>query len=234
MNKTLLLATLGMLALLVVPAADAQITKSQLVLSMEAPQAPLTHDAEIASVPGITTFTGDIGQYQHTTGIPITYSVTKAPEWATVTVVPASDVIPLPAAPGLGLSFTVSRPFTVTIILDPEYEGRDISQVEITVTQGAVTGGMPASAKNAIPIMADASPVEPCPEHAVTQEQLSVWAVEAADAYNEYQAAAQEEDPEVTTQSAGASPVPLPWVAVGGFALVGAAVGLVLRKRLAR
>ena len=136
----------------VLPTAQAQ-SKSQLTITMNAPtesvkplQTPLTFS-------GSTSFTGDPGQFSNIVGIPITYTVSKSPAWASVVVSPASDVIPVPTTPGA--TITATRPFQVIVTATEQAPAFTADQIEITVNQAATTGMTGASAKNAVPVTAD-------------------------------------------------------------------------------
>lgn len=234
----IVVASLALVAFLPAP-AEAQVFQSMVTITMNAPEGPLTNATSVLTFSGATMYTGDVGTYARMSGIPITYTVTKAPAWATVVVSPASDVIPAPAAPS-GLTYTAARSFQVTVVVDPMFVGQAIDQVEVTVTTGASTLGMPATSKTSVPVMADVGE-EPC--EVADHQALFDAAVEAANAYNAEQADTFDEtadvgssrpssaDPELITQDTGSKPVALPWIAVAGFALVGAGVGLVLRRR---
>jgi hypothetical protein len=227
-----LAAALAFAAFLPAP-AEAQ-SQSQLTIAMNAPAEVFNADTTVVSFSGITTYTGDPLQYTQLNGIPISYEVTKSPAWLSVTVSPASDVIPV-GTPS-GVTITAARVFVVTAILDPDFEGEDVDQIEVTVMQPASTLVSGASAKNAVPVVADVTAEEPCPEGA--HADLLTLAGEAADAYNAEQAQMRDEETtdgssdEVSVQDTAVKPLSLPWLAVGGFALVGAGVGLVLRRRL--
>lgn len=135
------------------PTAEAQGSQSSLVITMNAPtesvkplQAPLAFS-------GTTTFTGDPGQMQNFIGVPISYTVTKQPAWATVVVSPASDVVQL-SQPGATGTVSGTRPFQVIVTASDQAPAFQADQIEITVTQGRVTAGTPAVSKNAVPITA--------------------------------------------------------------------------------
>lgn len=236
--RPLLLAAMLAIALVLLPLASAQFgQRSQLTLSMSVPTQAITEAGAPLSFSGTVTFVGDATYYTQTNGIPISYVVTKQPAWATVIVSPATDVIPLPSTP-TSVNVYGSRPFQVTVVLDPaqadqpDFPRRLTDQIEVTATAGWTMFSGAASGKSAVPLVVSLPDVEPC--HEVDTQALLT---EAVDAYNAYQAQQEASSPstepsDVTVQSTGASPVPLPYAAVGGFALVGAGIGLVLQRRL--
>lgn len=151
LSYLLVAAFLATALVALVPTAQAQ-QSATIVVSMSAPsdavkplQGPLTFS-------GTTTFTGDTGAYTSIIGVPITYTVTKQPAWATVLVSPATDVIPVPSTPNP--TFTGSRPFTVIVTASEQAPAFTADQIEITATSGAGAGGKSTSGKNAVPIVA--------------------------------------------------------------------------------
>lgn len=231
--KALLLAT-ALLCLLVVVPAPAQAQQSgSVTVMLSAPTEALQQGSAPAVIPGVVTFTADITAALSPSGIPVTYTITKQPAWATVIVSPSTDMFPAPSAP-TGLSYAASRSILITVSVAHAPTADTTDVIELTATTGAAILGKSFVGIGAAPIAFDA-PDEPCPEHAVTQEQLAVWAAEATEAYNEYQASnADEPADELTVQNASASPISLPVMAIAGFALVGAGVGLLLKRRLHR
>lgn len=214
------------------PAATAQ-SRSHLTMIIEIPQAPITKAAAPLALQGETHFTGDLLQYQHTNGIPIAYTVTKLPPWASVVVSPATDVIPSPGTPS-GPSFSAARTFTVVVTLDPafaqdpEFPRRIATDVEITVTQGATMLGAPASGKVSFPLQVNLPEPEPC--HVDEGALLA----EAVATYNAHQAAQPAPADEMTVQNADVTRLPGSALALATFGLVGAAVGFVAQRRLRR
>lgn len=214
-------------SILAVPLAQAQFNTS-LVLSAAPPEAPLLAGGRL-SYGGTATFTADVLVFGNTQGVPVTYTVTQAPEWATVVVSPQSDVFPVMLQPTLAQS--ASRPFTVLVDGAPVGPDGALGLIEVTATATpTMPGGKAATAKVAVPIRFDAGDA-PCPEHDDVQAAFAI-----IDASMPTPDAAQEdaeasEDGTTTVQSGSATPLALPAAAVLGFAAVGAGVGLVLRRR---
>lgn len=230
--KAILATTAALLAiLLLIPGAQAQ-QSAALVVALGVPEEALGEGAETITFVGRVTLTVDYTAILSPTGIPVTYTVTKQPEWASVIVSPSSDVFPAPTAPSGGMAYQAERAITITVTLAHEVTEDMRDEVEITASTTPAMLGKSATGKGST-LVAVVAPEEACPEHAgLTPAQMAL-AADAVDAYNEYQAAKEDDaSDEVTTQSAGASPVPLAGVALGGFALAGAIVGLVLRRRL--
>lgn len=232
--RTLLVGATLLTLLVLLPApAQAQQTGS-LVLHITPSDAPLREDGTLV-LSGFATLTVDTTAVLAFSGIPVMYTIETHPAWASAIVSPSTDVFPAPmagAAPGL--SYTVTRSFTISVSAAtlPMEDVTDILRMGAETTPHAM--GRPVYGSGEALLTYDA-PDEPCPEHAVTQEQLATWAAQAADAYNEQQASGTQQAPEeVTVQDAGASPIPLPWAAVGGCAILGAGIGLAMRRRLAR
>lgn len=229
-----LLVTLALLSLLTfLPSPAAAQQQGSITVQLEAPEAPLTGEVESLTFRGIVTLTTDATAYASLTGIPVQYTVTMQPEWATIIVSPASDVFSLPA-PGIGAAITMSKAVTITVTLhhDPGEDVNDLVEISAVTSPGGPLGTSFAG-KGTTPIAYDAPDAEPCPEHAaLSNVDWASVAVEAADAYNEQQAAKQGSGDEVSVQTGGSSTLPMPWIVVGGFALIGAGVGLVLRRRL--
>lgn len=133
------------------PTAQAQQSAS-IVVAMNAPSDPVKPLQGPLTFSGSVTFQGDTGGYTNVIGVPITYTVTKQPAWATVLVSPATDVIPVPTTPGP--TFSGSRPFTVIVTASENAPAFTADQVEITATTTPGAGGKAASGKNAVPIVA--------------------------------------------------------------------------------
>lgn len=217
-----LLATLAAL-----PHASAQQTGA-VTVHLQAPTEAVREDGSI-SFSGTVTFVSDYTAVTSLMGVPVQYMVTAAPEWASVVVSPASDVFPLPAA-GASPSYVATRTFTITVAAGQELPSDVTSLVQITATTTPGLLGKSFSGRGETLVHYDAPEHEDCPE-GYTTEEVAAMAAEAADAYNAYQRDQSSSD-DVTVQNAAASRLSVPWAAVAGFALVGAAVGLVLRRRL--
>lgn len=229
-----LIAALAMLLLLTfLPAPASAQQQGAVTVQLNVPETPLADDLTRITFAGIVTFTTDVTASASTTGIPVSYTVTKQPEWASVIISPATDVFSFGMPTGLSMTATKTVTIVVSLAKDP---GEDLNGViEITAETSPGPFGASFTGKGSTPIAYDAPEEEPCAEgHLVTNADWEAMAVEAADAYNEYQASKAEEDggDEVSVQTGGASTLPMPWLIVGGFALIGAGVGLVLRRRL--
>lgn len=228
----LALAALAIVASLPAPAAAQQ--QGSLVLMLQLPEG-LTPDATVSFL-GTATLTVDYTAALAMTGIPVTYAVAEAPEWASVTIQPASDVFPPPSAAGPpGFAYTVTRTFQVVVsVADGPAEDAVAALLIDAWTTPSTVFGNSFYGSGATQVSFDA-PDEPeeC-DHGLTDAQLAALKAEAVEAYNAMEAAQREDEAsgEVTTQSTGASPVTMSGLAVGGFALVGAGVGLLLRRRL--
>lgn len=239
-SLALVLASLALLSVLPAP-AQAQLSAS-VVITLEAPTEALTADSTL-TIPGTVAYTADFTAWAGVFEIPVTYYVEDAPAWATVIISPANDVFPAPGAPMAGFSYTVVRMISVTVTAGEAPPGDASDSISIMAIAHPHMGGQAASGVGAVPVRYDAAD-EPC--HELTDEEMLAMAREAA---NEYvaknggtgvgseapnAAPAQGGSDELHVQTRDASPLSLPWIAVAGFALVGAGVGLVLRRRLGR
>lgn len=237
--RTLVLVATTLALLTLVPApAQAQLS-SQVTMTLTAPTEPLKADGTLTFT-GAVTYTADYTAMLALTGIPVQYAVSEKPEWATVIVSPANDVFPAPVGPSSGLAYSVTRMITVTVTLARALEEDASGAIVITATTSPAPLGQAAMGQGAVPILYDA-PDKECQGPA--NAQLLEMAREAANEYAEKggnvdvpTAAPATEAPaeELRVQSGGASPLALPWIAVAGFAIVGAGVGLLLKKRLGR
>ena len=229
-----LLATLAALALLAFLPAPASAQQSG-VLTVVLEPTPHVFSPDLTQIvlSGMATLTVDATAYANPMGIPVQYSVTDVPPWASVLVSPASDVFTLPMTPGPTASVTMTRVFTVTITAPEDLTEDSVDLVEIAAQTEAQLLSTGFTGYGSTAVTYDAPELEPCPDHLAASGDWDALAVEAAEAYNAHQAAqARDGDgEEVSVQTGGASTLPLPWVVVGGFALIGAGVGLVLRRR---
>lgn len=226
--RPLLLVALAGLAL-GAPLAGAQQNAS-LTIHLQVPDEPVPRGAALHTT-GIVTLTTDWTAFVSSpNGVPVTYSVTKAPAWASVVVSPATDVFPAPSHPPIGVAYSTQRQITITIAGAEQTTEPELGTIEIGATTSAGALGRSATALGSM--IVKLAPVEeptPCPEHeALASQDAAATAPEPA-----IQASASpEEGGEVTVQQAGASPVSTPWLVVGAFGLVGAGVGIVVRQRL--
>ncbi|HWH08936.1 MAG TPA: hypothetical protein VNX21_07030 [Candidatus Thermoplasmatota archaeon] len=220
------LALLLLAAVLAAPLARAQASTS-LVLAAVPPEAPLAAGDRL-TFGGMATFTADALVYGNTQGVPVTYTVTNAPEWATVVVSPQTDVFPVMV--GAAPSYTASRAFTILVDGAPTGPDGALGLIEIAATATpTMMAGKPATAKVAVPIRFDAGD-EPCPGHPEVQTALAILRPDAP-APAEAQEPPAQDDGTTTVQSSRATPVALPAAAVLGFGAAGAGVGLLLRRR---
>lgn len=214
MNRLLLF--LGFVGLaLATPLAAAQ-SGSTVSLTLSPVVEYLTHEAASYTPGSITFSTSMVSAATNTNGWTVIYTVAKQPAWAIVTVSPSTDI--LHSFLSLSPTMVVTKSFTIGIEVDPNYFGEAIDQVEIvaTVVPSAAVAGQIVSAKSSLSV------------HALTDDAHCEDAATATVAA----APADEEAPEtVTIQSAAPPTSPVPYVAIGGFAAVGAGVGLLLRRR---
>lgn len=230
--RTLLLvfSALAIVALLPGPAAAQQ--QGAMTISLVTPEtlAP----GSVVTFNGLATITVDITGMTATNGIPVTYSIAQIPAWATAVISPQSDVFPTPMGFPAGASYTVTKPFIVTIIANegPAFDTTDILQLAATTSPGPF--GQSIHGKGAVAVSYDA-PDEPgdCLEHGLTDAQIAALSSTAVKAWNDHEDAKANEDAdgEVTVQNVGASPIPIAGAAVGGFAVLGAGVGLLMRRK---
>lgn len=225
-----LLATLAVLTLLTFLAAPAAAqSQGSVTVMLGAVDEAFTEEGQTLTFTGIVTLVADVTAHASTTGIPVQYTITKSPAWTSVVVSPASDVFTFGTPTGVSVQST--KTFTVTVTLGEAPADDVADQIEITAQTSAAPLGSSFTGKGSTPIVYDA-PEEPCPGHdIVTNADWASLAVEAADAYNEHQAAQQGEAEEVSVQTGGASAISTPWVVAAGFAIIGAGVGLLLRRR---
>lgn len=209
--RTIFVLTL-LAALLVVPAAQAQFVNAAMTLEATAPESVFGPDAEQQTAPAQAKYVADLTAYTNLVGVPVTFTVTEAPEWLAVTPSPATAVF---TSSTPSQAFFSMVPFKVIMTLDPAFEGEAIGEVEITAATMVQSPQKPAIATMKIPVQAIVPTEEACDEtHALLAAEEP----------------ATEEPQTVTVQNAGVQTLASP-AALGGFALVGAGVGLVLRKR---
>lgn len=226
-TSLLLLAFAGLALAGLAPTAQAQMPGPQynIVLSLTPPGEPLQDDHHQLVMRGRVDFVGDPTMALNTEGVPIQYTITKAPAWLTVVVSPATDVIPL----AFGSPVTGSRTFTVTAQATGMLDASVVDIVEITVTASPTSPlSQPKSASQGVPVQfyVHHEDEDDCDDHAA--------ATATADAKPASEEATAPQDPghePLTIQSGGVTPMGT-WYAVGGFVLVGAGVGLLLRRRL--
>lgn len=215
-------------SLLSVPLAQAQFS-SALMLAVAPPEEAVLA-GERLTFGGTATFTADVLVIGNVQGVPVTYTVSNSPEWATVVVSPQADVFPV-SAPGMGLSQMVSRSFSIIVDAAPTGPDGAIGTIEITATaQPTMPMGKPATAKVSTPVRFDAGD-EPCPEHEAIQTAYAFIEPDLAPPQDASPDSEAQDDGTTTVQSTTTTPIALPAAAVLGFGAVGAGVGLFLRKR---
>jgi hypothetical protein len=193
-----------------------------IVISLAPPTDALSAEKTKVEFAGKVTYVGDPTSMLNLHGVPVQYKITQAPAWAAVTVSPGSDVIQLTTQ---GTTTTGSAHFTVTVFAGADaVPSSEVGIIEITATvipSAPLTP--PKSASGQAPVQFYVPPHEDgCEEHATV-----------AALFAEAPAAAPKEESgdDLHVQTAGVAPAGT-WYAVGGFALVGAGVGLMLRRRL--
>lgn len=214
MNRLLLFVGIVGLAL-TTPLAAAQ-SGSTAALVLSPPMEYLTHETASWTAGTITYSTSMASAALNTNGWTVVYTVAKQPEWAIVTISPSSDILHSFISPSP--TMVISKTFNIGIEVDPNYFGEAIDQIEIiaTVIPSAAATQQIVSTKSSMSV------------HALTDEDHCENAATAAIA----PAPVKEEAPEtVTIQSASPATSPVPYVAIGGFAAVGAGIGLLLRRR---
>lgn len=229
----LVVATLALLAFLPAPA---QAQGSSAVIVQIEPAEEALVDGSTITLHAVVTYVADYLSLLNVNGVPVDYAVTRAPPWAAVTVTPASDIFPPPAGAPVGASYSMSRAIIITVSATGDFAEDLTDVIELTATTHP-TAPLTASAtgKGQAQVRYLGAENEPCPEHpGMTHEEMAAMAVDAANAYNAQQREEQTgSSDDVTVQNASAAPVSMPWVLVGGFALVGAGIGLVLRRKYA-
>lgn len=214
-----LLASLALLA----PLADAQ-QQSTLTLQLYALDKALDGDTT-ATTSAAVTYVADATVLLNTAGIPVAHQVTKAPAWATVTVSPSHDVFPVTLQPGV--SYVMTRAFTITITVARDAPQDAIGLIEITsVVTPTMFAAKYATAKAQLPIhvINTLAPCEPATNATATPETPSPTQASIP--------TSTEPQPVHVQSAAPATTMPTSAMALGGFAAVGAGVGFVLRRRM--
>jgi len=226
MTRTTIILLLAAAAFLALPAASAQ-QQGSLVLTSAPPTNALAADSTTL-VPVKLEFTFDATGDLQTAGIPVSYAVTKAPNGTAVSVSPASTVIPTTVgADALGLSRTVEKTFQVVINVNKDAPADVFDTIEVTAITHPGTLGNAFMGRTVIPIHIENAQA-PCAQATVTgPPPTTVPAPSASHASTSAPAA-----PVRVQSAAPASSFPVaPVAAVGGFGIVGAAVGLLARRR---
>lgn len=233
--KALLLVAASLAILAFLPAGAHAQMSSAVVIRIEPAEGPIVDDSAIV-LHAVVTYVADDLAALNVNGVPVEYTVTQAPAWATVTLTPPSDVFPPPAVAPAGASYVVTRTLTITVSATSDLDEDVTDFIEMSATtHPSAPLATSATGKGQVQVQYLGAEDEPCPEHAgMTHEEMAALAVDAANAYNAEQREQQTgSSDDVAVQDASASRVPMPWIAVVGFALVGAGVGLVLRRKYA-
>lgn len=157
LSYVLLAALVGTAFLALAPTAEAQASAS-LTISLNPPSEAVKPLQNPISFTGSVTFTSDYSSLTGVIGIPVQYTVSQKPAWATVIVNPASDVFPAPqaGAGSAGTSYTITRPITITVSASDQAPAFQADTIEITGTTTAAPGGGTAkSGKGTAPISAE-------------------------------------------------------------------------------
>jgi hypothetical protein len=225
MKTPLLLIALAGLAL-ATPLAAAQ-QSSSVTVQLVPPERPLSADKPSIAT-GTVFYVADLTAYASLSGIPVQYAVTRAPAWASVVVTPANDVFPVPSTPSV--TYVTARSITLTIAIAADAPAGAVDVIEITAMAGAAPLGRSAEGLGSFLVTTAAAPrPTPCPDAPAAAPESAT--APASPARGAEARVTPQEGGEVTVQQAAASPVSTPWLVVGAFGLVGAGVGIVIRRR---
>lgn len=174
----------------------------------------------VTTTVGRVTLTADLSAYSSPTGIPVVYTVSKAPAWASVAISPSNDLFASQPMPGTVMS--ISRPISIVILADSLPANVDLTDViEITAQSMPTFAGKALIGKAAVPIHA----VGPSCATASASSEPVVKTTSVAPAK------APSSSPPLTVQSNEAMLPTTGFALVGGFAVAGAGVGLLLARR---
>src|SRR5438874_77738 len=135
------LLALALVALVALPAADAQQNMS-LTLTVTPPKDHFGAGAS-ATVPAQVTLYADATVVTELNGVPVTYSVVRAPAWARVTISPSNDVFWF-GGPQPSPTYAATKSFTITVSTLPNATGSDVDSIEIVAVaqpQGPLAHG---------------------------------------------------------------------------------------------
>lgn len=224
MNRTLLTSLLLGGLLLAASPAHAQMFGSNTTLRIEPPTDTFHAFGQMQTVPGALEFVADATAMANLQGIPFEIHVTRLPAWLNVAVTPATGILPI--SPGVSPTVYAVAPFEVTMtITDDLQRGQLTDQVELQAIVAPPAPYKGSSGKVNFPVVLDIPEEDPaCDNHTL----VAYATLLPGDAGQDVPA---EDEGAVTVQSTQASAVPLSTMAIGGFALVGAGVGLVLRRK---
>lgn len=234
-RTTILFALAAAAAFLALPAADAQ-QQGYLSLRVANPTNALAAGTT-TNLPGAISATFDnTATITQTAGIPLSYSVTRVPNGTTVTISPATDVIPTDLGPqSVGISRTETRPFTITIQVGKDAPADALDTIEIVATTHGNTGSNPFSARTIVPVhlVNDGAACPPAMTSAAAPPTEATQASSTSVTANAPHAGGSSPATPVRLQSAAhTTSLPVaPAAAILGFAVVGAAVGLVVKRR---
>ncbi len=157
MRAALLVALFALL--LAAPAALAQ-KAGAIVIQLDPPRHALAPGDQV-DVVGTATFIADPTAYASLGGVPVTYIVSKAPAWATVTVSPETDFFPA-HAPTSAADFESARPIKVHVAIHSDLapQGPLPGVVEITAITQTSMGSL--SGRGSLPFMVTTGDA-PCP-----------------------------------------------------------------------
>jgi hypothetical protein len=226
MTRTKLFLALGLAALVLAPLASAQ-QQGVLTLRVSTPTSDLRPDTSLA-VAGVATLYADPTVAAQLSGVPVRFFITKLPNGTTATISPATDVFEF--GPQVATTWESTRPFQVIVYGTKDLPADTFDVVEVTAVTTPSFGGNYFSAKVMIPLHlvngdtacppanatpATAPPPAPAPTTSATKASANASAT-----------------PVHVQSTAPAATFPVaPAAAIGGFAVVGAAVGLLVRRR---
>ena len=137
-----------------VPTAAAQ-QQGTVTVALNAPTEPVKPLQSPLTFTGTVTFISDYSAITGIIGVPVQYTVSKQPSWATVLVNPASDVFPVGPPSGTQTQYQGSRPITITVTATDQAPAFQADQIEITATTSAGAPNTPKTGKGTATITAD-------------------------------------------------------------------------------
>lgn len=152
LSIVLLAAFVGTAFVAMIPTAAAQQSGS-ITVQLNAPSEVVKPLQAPIQFSGKVTFTADYGVAAGLIGVPVSYTVTKQPAWATVLVSPATDIFPAPTA-GANAAYTAERPITVTVTASDQAPAFQADTIEITATTTAPAPGKSFTGKSSVPLTA--------------------------------------------------------------------------------
>lgn len=143
---------LGVFAVLA-PTASAQ-QQGGLTITVTPPSDPIKPLRAPTIVSGSVSMVADGTVFTGVTGVQVTYSVSKAPSWATVIISPATDIF-APGQPQPGTQVTVTKPISISITTTDLAPAFAPDSIEISATSTPTPGGKAVNGKQSFPISAD-------------------------------------------------------------------------------